>query len=344
MPSRSAYAESVDEVQVDDLQRGVIAVVEDSDKALGTSNRKFRGLAICLLCTTLVVSAGVGGVFAGRALSLDKQEECASTDATQCYAQIGNITYDHQFDPLVDTFAFNVESGTVYKGVVEPPTACHKAYYDMLPTSTAMANFSGAGRRQLSWNLWAGWLGGRSACIGGASSQIRNDQCGGGCFGDGRGSRTHAGVDILIGRGANVNAPFDIEVMRVRNAGSAPRDAGVLVCGAPGSDFETHCAQIFYVVPVSGSYRNGQRFSSGTVMGVTTDIDLDARYASCGMQNHVHFELYRREPNRCHPDRRTLSGCRWIDFVWGSDTSGAWVQTIDPAPLFCGTAVAAACS
>jgi len=128
--------------------------------------------------------------------------------------------------------------------------------------------------------------------------------------------------------------------MRVRNAGANPRQSGVLICGTAGTLYEQYCMTLFYVRSTSGSFRSGDSYRQGEAIGVSTDVNL---MYNCAMLNHLHFELYKID-KRCSPGASvTVSGCRWIDFVWGSSTQGAWVRTVDPAAYMCSSHVRSTC-
>ena len=171
------------------------------------------------------------------------------------------------------------------------------------------------------------------------NDQLRSDSCGDGCFGAARGSRSHQGIDIRLTGRQVIHAPFDATVMRIINAGTNARQAGVMICGTTGTLYENYCMIIFYIRPRTGSYTSGRTFRAGAVLGESTEVNL---MYNCPMQNHLHFELF-RAARSCNANRRGGCGCEWLDFAWGSDTNGACMEIVDGAAYSCSNHVRRNC-
>lgn len=113
---------------------------------------------------------------------------------------------------------------------------------------------------------------------------VRNDDLGGGHFGDSRGSRTHAGVDIECYKGQPVYAPFSGTITReIQAYPSTTKYRGIEIV----SDSGAYKSQILYCeldfTLLNTQVNKGQRI--GTCQAISEHYDSR-------MQDHLHVELY----------------------------------------------------
>lgn len=119
-------------------------------------------------------------------------------------------------------------------------------------------------------------------------STIRIDPAGDGRFGSSRGGRRHEGIDLVIGPGEQVFAPFDGTFVRNTSVYGNPSNdcqrllTGIVIRGnGAWSDFEV---KVFYLRGiVTGS------FTAGTRIGFAQNVAVC--YEGSGMRNHIHVEV-----------------------------------------------------
>lgn len=116
-------------------------------------------------------------------------------------------------------------------------------------------------------------------------NQIRgHDAHGDGYYGASRGSRSHAGVDLIAKPGADVYSPFNGTVVREAQAYSDTSEyKGVVVRGK--DEWQGYEAKILYADPPNEL--RGKEVKAGDKIGTAQDIGQ--RYK--GITPHVHFEL-----------------------------------------------------
>ena len=113
--------------------------------------------------------------------------------------------------------------------------------------------------------------------------KMRNDDWGQGHFGAPRGSRTHAGIDLVVVPGQLVYAPISGRIKRYATPYAGEEYSGLVIQG--DAPFEGIEIKIFYMSP---SIAPGAPVVPGTVIGQAQAIS--ERYGIT-MKDHVHVEM-----------------------------------------------------
>jgi len=144
-----------------------------------------------------------------------------------------------------------------------------------------------------------------AGCVCGSNTQRGTDSHGSGAYGASRGSRRHAGIDLVCPAGSAVKAPFRGSIVRrsfpydlSRYPNKAAINNGV-VFSATGSENGENCVKIWYITPVR--YRIGQIFLQGETIG--TQLNMQGVYPE--ITNHVHVQKCGRNP----PNPSALLSC-----------------------------------
>ncbi|KAG7271181.1 hypothetical protein CRUP_034696, partial [Coryphaenoides rupestris] len=121
-------------------------------------------------------------------------------------------------------------------------------------------------------------------CSGNPTNRRRtSDGFGEGRFGARREGRTHQGLDIVCSDGADVYAPFDVEVTGSLRVYADPTNVKLAINKGINLRGEGLCVKLFYVNPVqlSGRIAKGQK--------IGTMLPMQSVYR--GITSHVHVQL-----------------------------------------------------